>query len=343
MRAGKRGEPLQFPALIGDIGGTNARFGLVEDATAAVRSIQILPVDAHPSAQSALDSYITDNKIGKIGTFILAIAGAREGDAFALTNGQWRFDADKLMDRYGLKTVVLMNDFSAQALATLAVQDRDLIHLGGKAIEPGAPKLIVGPGTGLGVANLIRSDSHWVILPGEGGHMDMGPRTDREMAIWPHLKRRGGRVSGECVLSGSGLENLYQAIAATGNFTPNSLPAPEITSRATAGDNPCAVEAVERFVELLGRLAGDLALVTLPKGGVYLAGGIVTKLVETIVEGPFREAFEDKAPHGHLMKSLPVMLINHQAAALEGMALFARSPQLFSMEQAVIVHRPNTV
>lgn len=330
---------MHFPILIGDIGGTNARFGLVRDAHSTVQSVEVLRVGDHASFEDAMELYCANKETENIRTFIIAVAGARDGDDFTLTNGQWRFCASELTQRYDLKSAVIMNDFSAQALAALAVQEDDLIDVGEGTIIDGMPKLIVGPGTGLGVANVIPSNGRWIVLPGEGGHMDLGPRGEKETEIWRHLKRRGGRVSGECVLSGSGLENLYQAIAITRDVASVELSAPEVTSMAASRKNPVAIDSVDLFVELLGRIAGDLALVTLPRGGVYLAGGIVTRLVDQILNGNFRLAFEDKAPHGNLMKSLPVKLVNHPAAALEGLALFARSPELFSLEQAVIVHR----
>ena len=330
---------MQFPVLIGDIGGTNARFGILKDADAKLDFVQILPVNNHETVERALDTYLTSLKLEPVQAFILAVAAAREGDEYRLTNGNWRFNSTQLLNGYNLQTVVIMNDFSAQALATLAMGPDDLIGLGGGSIIEGMPKLIVGPGTGLGVANLIKSDGKWIILPGEGGHMDLGPRSEDEQTIWQHLERRGGRISGECILSGSGLENLYQAVAKSRNSTPLQLKAPEITASAARGENPSAVRSIGLFVEILGRVAGDLALVTLPKGGVYLAGGIVTKLLEPLATGAFRQAFEDKAPHGKIMKSLPVKLINHPTAALEGLSLFARSPEQYSLEQAVIVHR----
>lgn len=203
--------------------------------------------------------------------------------------------------------------------------------IGGGAPEPNAGRVVLGPGTGLGVAGLIRALDHWIPVPGEGGHMDIGPRTPRDYQVFPYIEALEGRISGEQILCGRGLVNVYRAIATTdGKPAPFTSPA-EVTSAALAGSDPVAEEALSLFVTCLGRTAGDLALVFMSRGGVFLTGGIAQKIVPALKAGNFRAAFEDKAPHSALMREMPVYVITHPLAALLGLAAYARSPSLFGV------------
>jgi glucokinase len=198
--------------------------------------------------------------------------------------------------------------------------------------EPGAGRVVLGPGTGLGVAGLIHALGRWIPVPGEGGHMDIGPRSPRDFEVFPHIEKLEGRISGEQILCGRGLVNTYRAVAkADGKAPVLTLPA-EITAAALEGRDALAEEALSIFVTCLGRTAGDLALVFKSKGGVFLTGGIAQKIVPALKKGNFREAFEDKAPHRELMRSMPVYVITHPLAALAGLAAYARNPSLFGIE-----------
>jgi glucokinase len=191
---------------------------------------------------------------------------------------------------------------------------------------------VLGPGTGLGVAGLIHAAHTWIPVPGEGGHVDMGPRTERDYAIWPRIQPIEGRISAEQLLCGRGLVNLYRAIAETdGKEIVFTTPA-EITAHALDKSDPVATEALGMFVTSLGRMAGDLALVFMSRGGVFLTGGIAQKIVPALKTGAFRAAFEDKAPHSHILRDMPVYVITHPLAALAGIAAYARTPALFGVE-----------
>ena len=162
--------------------------------------------------------------------------------------------------------------------------------------------------------------------------MDMGPRSPRDFEVFPHIERIEGRISGEQLLCGRGLVNIYHAIGkADGTPAPFTTPA-EITSAALDGSDRTAVEAVSMFCTCLGRIAGDLALVFMSKGGVYLTGGIAQKIVSLLVKSDFRAAFEDKAPHSALMRDMPVYVITHPMAALLGLAAYSRTPGRFGVE-----------
>ncbi len=190
---------------------------------------------------------------------------------------------------------------------------------------------MLGPGTGLGVAGLVRTRHAWVPVPGEGGHIDIGPRTERDYQIFPHIERIEGRVTGEQILSGRGLRNLYLGICAADKITPTLETPVDITSAGLDGSNPQAAETLDLFATYLGRLAGDLALIFMAHGGVYLSGGIPVRILSALKAGSFRAAFEDKAPHKAIMRDIPVRVITYQLAALTGLSAFARTPSRFEV------------
>ena len=170
----------------------------------------------------------------------------------------------------------------------------------------------------------------WVPVPGEGGHIDLAPITPRDLAIWPNIERPGARVSGETLVCGSGLLRLYRAIAKTDGRAAVATTPAEVTAAAEAGD-PIAVEALQLFCVYLGRVAGDLAVAFLAKGGVYLAGGIAPRVAHVLKSGGFRAAFEDKAPHEDLMKQMATAVIVHERPALAGLVAYARTPTRFGV------------
>jgi glucokinase len=331
---GDEGAILQFPILIGDIGGTNARFALVLDASAKPTEFPIVQTANFATIDDAIRSAILDKTSLQPRSAVLAVAGPVEGDAIALTNCPWVVRPREMFETLGLSDIVILNDFEAQALAVVALGEEHMEKIGGGTPEPNAGRVVLGPGTGLGVAGLVHAFGRWIPVPGEGGHMDIGPRTARDRQVFPHLDPIEGRISGEQILSGRGLVNTYRAIAkADGKTARFSLPA-EITAAALEKSDRIAEEALALFVTCLGRTAGDLALVFMSRGGVFLTGGIAQKIVPALKSGNFRDAFEDKAPHSELLRSMPVYVITHPLAALTGLAAYARAPSLFGVETA---------
>jgi len=319
-----------FPVLIGDIGGTNARFSILPDPEAepipfpTVRTADFANIDDAIAAATAGSAV-------RPRSAVLAVAGPVDGDEIDLTNCDWVVRPRTLNARFGIGEIIVLNDFEAQALATAALDAAEMERIGGGEPEDGASRVVLGPGTGLGVAGMVRARAIWIPVPGEGGHVDLGPRTARDLEIWPHLEPIEGRISGEQMLCGRGLTNIYRAVAKA-NGRPPLLEAPaDISGAALAGSDPDAAEALDLFVTCLGRLAGDLALVFMSRGGVFLTGGIPQKIVPALKSGNFRTAFEDKAPHSALLAAMPVYVITHPRAALAGLAAFARAPGLFGV------------
>jgi glucokinase len=323
---------LRFPILIGDIGGTNARFSIVLDANSEISEPRIVQTADFVTIDDAIQSAILDRSSIRPNSAVLAVAGPVDGDEIELTNCPWVVKPRRMLANLGLSDIVVLNDFEAQALAVVALGEEHMEKIGGGAPEPDAGRVVLGPGTGLGVAGLIHALRHWIPVPGEGGHMDIGPRTPRDFAVFPHIETIEGRISGEQILCGRGLVNLYRAVArADGKAAPFALPA-EVTAAALAKTDPVAEEALALFVTCLGRTAGDLALVFMSRGGVFLTGGIAQKIIPALKAGNFRAAFEDKAPHSALLEAMPVYVITHPLAALLGLAAYARAPSLFGVE-----------
>jgi glucokinase len=325
---------LRFPVLIGDIGGTNARFAILVDANAEAKEFPIVQTSDFATMDEAIQTSILDRTSIQPRSAVLAVAGPVDGDEIALTNCPWVVRPRRMLEEMGIEEVVVLNDFEAQALGAVALGQEHMEQIGGGRAEPGASRVVLGPGTGLGVAGLVHSRGIWIPVPGEGGHVDMGPRTARDHEVFPHIERIEGRISAEQMLCGRGMVNLYRAVArAEKREAALDTPA-AITAAALTGEDPLAAEALDIFVTCLGRLAGDLALIFMSRGGIYLTGGIAQKIVPALKQGAFRAAFEDKAPHSALMRGMPVYVITHPLAALAGLAAYARMPARFGVSTA---------
>ena len=327
-------EAFEFPILIGDIGGTNARFAVIMDAASEAGEPQIVQTANFSTIDDAIRSAVLDRLSVAPRSAVIAVAGPVDGDAIALTNCPWVVRPKGMFTTVGLHDIVILNDFEAQALAVVALDDRYLEKIGGGAPEPNAGRVVLGPGTGLGVAGLIHSGGKWIPVPGEGGHMDIGPRTPRDYQIFPHIEPIEGRISGEQILCGRGLVSTYRAVAKADKKTPRFTTPAEVTKAALEMADATAEEALELFVTCLGRTAGDLALVFKSRGGVFLTGGIAQKIVPALKAGNFRAAFDDKAPHSEWMATIPAYVITHPLAALAGLAAYARAPERFGVETA---------
>jgi glucokinase len=330
VAAEKSGIP--FPVLIGDVGGTNARFALVGGRQEAPARMPDVQTADFPTIDDAIAATLMPNASVGPKSAVLALAGPITGDAVPLTNCDWVVEPKRLIERFGLDEVILLNDFEAQSLSLPGLTARDLDQIGGGTAKPEATRLVVGPGTGLGAGALVRAGGMWIPVPGEGGHIDFGPVTPRDMAIWPHLERVLGRISAEALLCGPGLLRLYRGIAGTdGKPAQFNTPA-GVTAAGLARSDPVAAEAIDLFSTYLGRFAGDLALVFMPRGGVYLAGGIPTRIAPALKSGGFREAFVAKAPHREITEEIATAIIVKTDAALAGIAALAQNPSRFVVE-----------
>lgn len=322
---------LSFPILIGDIGGTNARFCILLEAGSEPVQLTTVKTADYASIDDAIRSAILDKTSVKPVSTLLAVAGPIESDEIPLTNCHWIVKPKDMLAKLGLSDVIVINDFEAQALAIAALGDDNRERIGPERADMMASRVVLGPGTGLGVAGLVYARNMWFPVPGEGGHVDIGPRSARDYQVFPHLEAIEGRIAGEQILCGRGLVNLYRAICTTDGVSPAYTDPADITANGLNGANAQAQETLSLFSTYLGRIAGDMALIFMARGGVYLAGGISQKIIPALKLPEFRAAFEDKAPHKALMASIPTYVVTHPQAALAGLSTYARSPSNFGV------------
>lgn len=325
---------LLFPVLIGDIGGTNARFQIIrERGSTPIIFDSVRTSDFHNIDRAVID-FVLKNSAVTPRSSILAAAGPINDSGLNLTNCHWDLVPDQILSIGPVEQLILMNDFEAQALALPCLASEDGVLLGGNSNSFGDEhtKAVLGPGTGLGVGILVRAGGKWIAVPGEGGHVDLGPRSEREAAIWKNLVPLEGRISAEQVVCGAGLENLYRACCLTDRVAPATDNAASISTKAMAAEDAQAVEALSLFCTTLGRIAGDLALTSMSTGGVYIGGGIAQKILPFLKTSQFRQAFEDKAPHSELMRGITTTVVTHPVPALLGLAAYANAPDQFLLD-----------
>ena len=322
---------LQYPILVADIGGTNTRFSLLDNPDTQIESFKSIQTGSYVDLESAIISTLPSINSISPKTAVFAVAGPIQGDKIPLTNGNWIIEPQKIIRRFGLKTVIMLNDFEAQALALPFLSNKDLTQIGGDCVKTNAPKCVIGPGTGLGMSALVNISDCWIPIPGEGGHIELGPVTEVEYEIWPHLPKFNGRIGAETVLSGNGILRIYNAIAKVEGQSNVFKSQKEITHAANSGDN-LAISTLNLFARTLGRIAGDQALIFLARGGVYITGGIPPHINKYLMGGEMRFAFENKDPHSSILKQIPLFLIQHECPALLGLTAFSKTPSKFAVE-----------
>ncbi|HEY1224406.1 MAG TPA: glucokinase [Brevundimonas sp.] len=311
--------------LVGDIGGTNARFALARlvDGRPVLEHHDSFPAADYPTFLDGVAAFIAGCPVKPTGG-VIAVAGPVTDGEIDLTNSPWRVSEGEL-ETLGLKPVRLINDFEALAWGAPVIPENDLASLGGPDEgDPDAAIAVVGPGTGFGVSALARDASGGAVaMPSEGGHACFAPGDAVEDEILRILRRRYDRVSIERLICGPGLLNLHRALAEIdGRETHIDDPA-EITTTALAEPNsPCGA-TLARFCAILGSVAGDIALTTGARGGVFIAGGIAPRILPFLKASPFRERFERKGRFQPYMQAIPTKVILHKHAALLGSARVA--------------------
>ena len=319
--------PLDGPRLLADVGGTNARFVWAEGPDAGFTHARTLPGAEHASLEAALRAYLRLEGLPVPQAAAIAIANPVGGDQVQMTNHHWSFSVSQLRQRLGLARLVVLNDFTALAMALPTLGADALRQVGAGAAVPGGPMAVLGPGTGLGVSGLLPGAAGCAPVPlsGEGGHTTLGPLDAREAQVLERLRERFGHASAERALSGPGLENLYAAVCETLGATPEPLAAAEVSRRAMDGGDPACAEALRHFCSLLGNAAGNLALTLGATGGVYIGGGIVPRLRGAFDASPFRASFEAKGRFRDYLAAIPTFVIDAPSSpSLKGAALALR-------------------
>jgi glucokinase len=306
------GRPQSFPRLLADIGGTNARFAWRSSPDASLEHIEILQCIEYSSIYEAIDSYLSNLGDRVPAACAIAIAGPVTGDEVAMTNHQWTFSASALKQYLGTSELLVLNDFTALALALPSVQEEHLRQVGGGHRKSGAAMALIGPGTGLGVSGLvpITGKNQYVPLPSQGGHVSVAPQSDDEFRAIERLRQRYGHVSIEDVASGRGLLALHGALCEVwGEPEPDPVTPAQLLSVAAAQWDGLARKAVDMFCGFLGAAAGDLALTLCARGGVFIGGGLVPRFGTLFDTSPFRRRFEEKGRFRPYLQEISTFVI----------------------------------
>lgn len=306
------------PALVGDIGGTNARFALWSEGR--ISSVQTLAAAQFETPETAIKHYLSSlgMQAQHIADLCLACAGPVSGEHFRFTNSHWSLSRTGLCQALDLEHLLLINDFTAMALGMtrLREQERRVIRSG--QAEPNSPILVIGPGTGLGVSTLVpEPNNRWRVLAGEGGHVDLPVGSSRELALWQQLFSELGHVRAEDVLSGRGLVRLYRAICTLDQHQAH-LNTPSEISQAALGEDPVATEVLSLFCIWLGRVAGNAVLTTGARGGVYVVGGVIPRFLDFFLASGFADSLGAKGCMSHYFDQIPAWLVTAEYPGLEG-------------------------
>jgi glucokinase len=310
--------------LAADIGGTHTRLLLAEPCATGWRCIREKTFQGHdyPSLQAVLELFLSPSERPEVAC--IAVAGPLEGQHIQMTNLPWQLDAAQLSGQFGIATVRLLNDFAAQAYALNALPASDLCTLQAGVPHADGVRALMGAGTGLGMALLVPCAGQWQALPSQGGLADLAPRGDEQLALCRALQNAYGRASQESLLSGQGLERIYSFLAGSGVQLNNASLSARGISLAAAQHEPLACAALRLFAQIFAASAGNLALLSLARGGVYLSGGIAPKMLSFLQEPAVIEAFVNKPPMRELLQSIPLHVVLNEQLGLFGAATLAR-------------------
>jgi len=313
------------PILVGDVGGTNTRFGIASIAgdQIVVEDFFKTPNDDHENFSSALGAYL--NQCDHTPAHAcFAIAGPVADNAVQLTNRSWHISGLALQREFDIKSVKLINDFAAMARAVPELSADQFHKLIPGTPDKTAPIIVAGPGTGFGVATLMKTpESSWRVLQGEGGHIAYAPQTDLEFQIAGLLMREHGYVSNELIASGSGLPAVHKAFCALYDCAYQDMHPAEMLSLAESGNEMFTALCKLRARTVL-RAAGDLVLANGAKGGVVLAGGVTERLTPYLDAEDVKPSFANRGPLSHYLDACPVDILTEQAAPLIGAAAMHR-------------------
>lgn len=315
-------DDLHAYAIVADIGGTFARFSRVHLPSLMMDNTAIYACAEYSGLEAVLLTYQAQHALNAITRVAIAIACPVLDDVICMTNTHWRFSINELKQKLGLAELKVLNDFNAIAMSLPALSELDVVSIGNGCADKAKTRVVLGAGTGLGVAYLVANNQGYVAHAGEGGHVSWGAKTEQEWFIACYLKKMYAHVSYERLLSGLGLENLYRALAAYHQQEERSLPAAQIVALALAQQCAVAQATIAQFFAILGAYAGDLALIFAAFGGVYIAGGIVPRLLPLLHRSDFRASFEEKGRFSSFNAQIPSYVITAEQPGILGAAVY---------------------
>jgi glucokinase len=310
-------------SLVADIGGTNARFAIYDGESRSLLSMTHYSVSAFPNFDQALDTFL--GKVEDGGDWralpvvtCLAVACPADSNIIQFTNSPWRIDRNQLIAKLGQTRLDIINDFAAVGYAVTDLSAKDCYAVGEGESLAGSPIAVLGPGTGLGVCSLVPVGMDFRVIEGEGGHINFAPVGAEQLAVFNILTQRFGRVSVERLLSGAGIRNIYQALAKIRGEPERYKSPAEISKAAVKQSCELARQSLHIFFDVLGAVAGDLALTLGARGGVYIAGGIVPRLLDFMDITRLRECFEAKGRFRDYLGDIPLKVIVKSDLGLHG-------------------------
>lgn len=314
-----------YPRLIGDVGGTNARFA-IETASGCFEASAIYPNKDFAGFADVLHHFLSQEEAvlagsGKLKYAAVAIANPIEGDWIKMTNSDWAFSIESIRAEFGFEVFLMLNDFTALAMSLPSLPKAYTKQCGGKKAGTGRAIGLIGAGTGLGVSGLIPAGDRWIPLEAEGGHVSFSPANELEITILELARKSLSHVSAERFLSGRGIEFLYELISEIKQGKKCSLPASDIIERALKEKNDLCGQVIDVFCNMFGTVSGNLALTLGAKGGIYIGGGIIPRLGDRFFVSGFRKRFEDKGRFSGYLAEIPVFVITDTCAAFGGVSL----------------------
>ncbi len=307
-------------SLVADIGGTNARFALVEDSGFELLEAKNLVCSDYPTIVDAIQSYLDGISFVAPVRGVISVASPVTGDLIQMTNHNWHFSIDASRQMLGWESIKVLNDYTALALALPFLPESQCIKIGGGEISSNHVKAVIGPGTGLGVSGVVpvADTGTWIPLQSEGGHSSYGGLTEREIDIIRVIRKKQSHVSAESIVSGPGISQIYSAISLLETGQPVMLLPDEISELAISGKSAEAMETMEIFCDVLGTVAGNLALTLGARGGIYVGSGILRKMAHFFGESNFRDRFEQHGRLTRYLSRIPTYLIDTDYPALTG-------------------------
>ncbi len=307
------------PRLLADIGATHARFAL-ETAPGVLRQTAVLRCDEFSGIVPLLNAYLHAHGGERIAHAAFAMANPISGDLVRMTNRAWQFSTDEVRRTMGWSTLLIVNDFTALAMALPGLQAGDVLQVGGGKPAPHAVAGVLGAGTGLGVSGVIPTADGFITLGSEGGHVNFAPADEREFAILQYAWREWPHVSNERILSGPGMELVYRALAERNSVDAPARTAAEIVSCALEENDALCLEVLECFAGMLGGAAANLAVTLGAFGGIFIGGGIVPRIAQWFAGSPFRARFEAKGRFTDYLAQIPTYVIMTPNPALRGVS-----------------------
>ncbi|MDB5643805.1 MAG: glucokinase [Hyphomicrobiales bacterium] len=321
-----------YPILVCDIGGTNVRIAEVVEPGGNLGPVTKFKTADHAGFAECVETALAQTRAARPRSILACGAGPVEQRRLHMTNAAWTIDGPQIAYRLGLSQGILFNDFEAQALS-LPAHRPDWLHLIGDDLprEPG-PQIVLGPGTGLGVAALVTNGGKYLPLASEAAHIEFAPATDEDAGVWQHLERFHGRITAETLVSGPGLARLHAARAASTGAELTVSTSADIVHAALRDPLGREADSVRHFWRLTGRFAGDMALVFLARNGVALSGGILPRIVSLLDAADFRSAFQSKAPMEHVLRKIPTWVVTAPDVVLAGLAAIAARPSAYEID-----------